>query len=589
MLEKDWNKETLIFPNKSETGSPALGTVLFVYFVFSTLTIVHRAYIDGKFSFFPAGTGLWRSSHHLLAAAYEEMMHQFTSKKFFDSPIPQMPTVQEIANYLFKPQDHWTVKRYESLYMPIQKREFFWKEIVRQVEEFCTLQVETRVISIEFTDDACYLIKTVCNGTEEIIYAKEIVLAGGRFMPLQNLLKNIGSNSSSLFRRFEFGFRVEVPTSNPDIQKIRALGLKDPKLVMSPSANVEFRTFCFCVDGQVSKSCINGLITYSGRADVDPTGRTNFAILVRSTDSTAISQQEIDKFLAKPFSFSNGSNPFREEILAYFYNDCPCISMLIVSAIESLFGAYPKLNCNQLRLHGPCLEGVGLYPNVDVHMHIKGVENVYAIGDTHGGLRGLVPSFLSGLYLSNVLKFKQTSPLFLSKSAGKQAELAAVLGPIHRLDLGKEAGKFVDVRRKVTHLFSLYQKSAQYDCDKTLLVESTSLAIDCLGGEPKFAIGEFFESLSEEEFINKTQYSGATMTCYLTLLDGKNGSVIKETVGTCNGTMVAPRGSNGFGWDRMFVPVGQPARFGESKTFGEMELAEKNWLSARTIAANQLY
>ncbi len=47
----------------------------------------------------------------------------------------------------------------------------------------------------------------------------------------------------------------------------------------------------------------------------------------------------------------------------------------------------------------------------------------------------------------------------------------------------------------------------------------------------------------------------------------------------CRGTIAgAPRGSGGFGWDRLFVPEG------DTRTFAEMEPAEKDRVSHRRRA-----
>ncbi len=48
------------------------------------------------------------------------------------------------------------------------------------------------------------------------------------------------------------------------------------------------------------------------------------------------------------------------------------------------------------------------------------------------------------------------------------------------------------------------------------------------------------------------------------------------------GTVVSPRGTNGFGWDAIF----QPER--SSKTFAEMTAAEKNQFSMRRLAVEGL-
>ena len=54
-------------------------------------------------------------------------------------------------------------------------------------------------------------------------------------------------------------------------------------------------------------------------------------------------------------------------------------------------------------------------------------------------------------------------------------------------------------------------------------------------------------------------------------------------VGECKGTIITEqRGTNGFGYDPIFIPAG------ESKTFGEMTMTEKNQFSHRAQALEKL-
>ncbi len=62
----------------------------------------------------------------------------------------------------------------------------------------------------------------------------------------------------------------------------------------------------------------------------------------------------------------------------------------------------------------------------------------------------------------------------------------------------------------------------------------------------------------------------------------KNKDLVQFFEGTVEGQIVAPRGNTEFGWDPIFQPMGY------TKTFAEMDQTEKNELSMRRIAVNQL-
>jgi XTP/dITP diphosphohydrolase len=56
-----------------------------------------------------------------------------------------------------------------------------------------------------------------------------------------------------------------------------------------------------------------------------------------------------------------------------------------------------------------------------------------------------------------------------------------------------------------------------------------------------------------------------------------------HATGTLEGTIAdAPRGTNGFGYDPVFIPKGSP------RTFAEMTDAEKNMISHRAKALHEL-
>jgi len=107
---------------------------------------------------------------------------------------------------------------------------------------------------------------------------------------------------------------------------------------------------------------------------------------------------------------------------------------------------------------------------------------------------------------------------------------------------------------------------------KPLIVEDTGLFVDGKFG----ALVKFF---SNEDLIKIGLGKTATAVSVFAYADGSHLFVAK---GEIKGKIVEPRGSNGFGFDPIFQPDGY------DKTFAEMTSEEKNRISMRRKAIEQL-
>jgi XTP/dITP diphosphohydrolase len=114
-----------------------------------------------------------------------------------------------------------------------------------------------------------------------------------------------------------------------------------------------------------------------------------------------------------------------------------------------------------------------------------------------------------------------------------------------------------------------------------VLVEDVAAGLDWLHGLPGQFIKFFEHRLGVDALFQlaKTEGEPATATCTIAYYDGQKAIVVE---GTVHGSVVAPRGSNGFGFDTCFVPKGQ------TKTYGEMTTVEKDALSHRSRALTKL-
>ena len=117
-----------------------------------------------------------------------------------------------------------------------------------------------------------------------------------------------------------------------------------------------------------------------------------------------------------------------------------------------------------------------------------------------------------------------------------------------------------------------------------ILVEETSLAMRGLGGRPGTYIKDFAEEAEMRRMMAESWLRGrdraARATVLLAVYDGAEVHIREgHTGGTIAETL---RGSNGFGWDDIFIPAG------ETRTFAEMSDQEKDTFSPRRKALEAL-
>lgn len=120
------------------------------------------------------------------------------------------------------------------------------------------------------------------------------------------------------------------------------------------------------------------------------------------------------------------------------------------------------------------------------------------------------------------------------------------------------------------------------------VADDSGLCCDYLGGEPGVRSARWSGGGDEDNNAKLVRLSRdvpeerrvARYVCVMTLLfpDGRE----IQTRGEVEGRIVlSPRGTNGFGYDPYFVPVGEGVRPGDTRTFAEYTPEEKNRISHR--------
>lgn len=181
--------------------------------------------------------------------------------------------------------------------------------------------------------------------------------------------------------------------------------------------------------------------------------------------------------------------------------------------------------------------------------------------------------------------------LFATNNAHKLMEVQAVLGPGFRLVTPRECGITEEIPEEQQTLEGNASQKAHYLHDRTgcdCFADDTGLEVEALGGEPgvrsaRYA-GPGHDSERNMELLLRnmegiTDRRARFRTVISLILDGEE-HLFEGIVGGV--LLTVPRGTNGFGYDPIFVPDGY------AETFAEMSDEAKNAISHRGRAVAKL-
>lgn len=119
------------------------------------------------------------------------------------------------------------------------------------------------------------------------------------------------------------------------------------------------------------------------------------------------------------------------------------------------------------------------------------------------------------------------------------------------------------------------------------LADDSGLCVEALDGRPGLHSARYAPTQDDKiekllaEMEGKTNRR-AKFVCAMTLLD-ENGEILTTELGECHGEISLKRaGTNGFGFDPVFIPTG------ENRTLAEMSDTEKNRISHRANALKKV-
>lgn len=181
--------------------------------------------------------------------------------------------------------------------------------------------------------------------------------------------------------------------------------------------------------------------------------------------------------------------------------------------------------------------------------------------------------------------------IFSTNNEHKLEEVKAILEPYYQILSLKDIGDETDIPEtgdtleenaiiKADYLWNKYHVNCFAD-DTGLEVEALDNAPGVYSaryaGEHKSSTDNVIKLLKELE--NKDSRKARFRTVIALIIDGKRYLFEGKVEGTI---ATAPHGDSGFGYDPVFIPEGY------EKTFAEMSLADKNAMSHRARAVQEL-
>ncbi|HMV10089.1 MAG TPA: RdgB/HAM1 family non-canonical purine NTP pyrophosphatase [Cyclobacteriaceae bacterium] len=180
---------------------------------------------------------------------------------------------------------------------------------------------------------------------------------------------------------------------------------------------------------------------------------------------------------------------------------------------------------------------------------------------------------------------------FATNNNNKTEEIRALLGSFFLLKNLKDIGCAEELPETQPTIEGNAHQKAQYVFDNygiACFADDTGLEVEALNGEPGVYSARYAGSQRNDRdnmslLLSRLEKSNNRKARFKTVISWVENGRTENFEGLVYGTIIdSPRGSNGFGYDPVFVPDGF------DKTFAEMELAEKNLISHRAIAVKKL-
>ena len=166
---------------------------------------------------------------------------------------------------------------------------------------------------------------------------------------------------------------------------------------------------------------------------------------------------------------------------------------------------------------------------------------------------------------------------FITGNDNKFLEVQQIIPHVKQLKIDLDEIQELDAKKIIEHKLL----EARKQNSGAIIVEDTSLYLECLKGLPGPLIKWFLQTIGNEGLYNLTIKLKNDKAEARTLVGYYSRGKIKYFQGIVKGKIVSPRRSN-FGWDAIFMPEGY------DEVMGEMETSDKNEISMRGLAFGKL-
>lgn len=390
---------------------------------------------DGKYSFFPASTHLWRlNDREVLRDSYDWTK---TVLETYGLDCPPCPDLGGDGSDE-EPKDTWFLKSYPSYYIPLDQRLRMTRDLHTNAERPSSpspsplsspatdrggdrgdFVLDCMVEGWRYDEEAKLFRFDLrrrpsspdggAAGERVVLTARYAIFAGGRFFPM---LMAKEDKCPMRFMRVEVGLRIEDASDNPFFTEIEGLDPKYKFVVDSDGAGrprIEWRTFCCCRQGETVQTDSFGIATWSGRADCPPTQLSNIGFNTRCLDPVGTQ-------LLATLSQGNTSSPlptFTSSLRSLLDAPPPALAEQYGAELAHYVRQGLLLLCEQFpslarsdtaRLIGPTIEGVGHYPHTDGDLKLSNGWSGWVAGDAQGTFRGIVAAMVSGAYAAHKVR-----------------------------------------------------------------------------------------------------------------------------------------------------------------------------------------